>query len=112
MLMTDYVEKALEGDYEDFTEFLMKVVENEIDAKKLPLREAAEFIISEAFYQLRGEQESLDKLMLKANEVLDPPCKDDDELESHTFDEVIEGISRNEIYMSQKTGTLPRPDRI
>ena len=109
--MTDYIKKASEGNYEEYVEFLSKLVEDEIDSKKIPLREAAEAIVSDAFYELRGEQESLDKLMLKANEVLDPPCKDDEELENHTFDEVVEEISRNEIYMSQKTGTLPRPDR-
>jgi hypothetical protein len=111
-MTTDYIEKALEGEYEDYIEFLSKIVEDEIDKKKLPLREAAEAVVSDAFYQLRGEQESLDKLMLKANEVLDPPCQDDLELENHTFDAVVEEISRNELYMSQKTGTLPRPDRI
>ena len=110
--MTDYIEKTLQGEYEDYIEFLSKIVEDEIDNKKIPLREAAEAVVSDAFYQLRGDISSLDKLMLKANEVLDPPCKDHEELESHTFDEVVEGISRNEIYMSQKTGTLPRPDRI
>lgn len=109
--MTDYIEKALEGEYEDYIEFLSKIVEGEIDNKKMPLREAAEAIVSDAFYQLRGEKYVLNNLFLKANEVLDPPCKDDEELESHTFDEVVEEISRNEIYMSQKTGTLPRPDR-
>ena len=111
--MTDYIEKALEGEYEDFIEFLSKIVEDEIDNKKIPLREAAEAIVSDAFYQLRGGgEEPLDKLMLKANEVLDPPCQDDLELENHTFDAVVEEISRNELYMSQKTGTLPRADRI
>lgn len=110
--MTDYIEKAFEGEYEDFIEFLSKLVEDEIDNKKIPLREAAEAIVSDAFYQLRSEKPIMDKLLLKANEILDPPCRDDEELENHTFDEVVEGISRNELYMSQKTGTLPRPDRI
>lgn len=109
--MTDYIEKSMEVDYEGYIVFLSKLVEDEIDSKKIPLREAAEAIISDAFYQLRGEQESLDKLMLKANEVLDPPCQDDLELENHTVDEVVEEISRNELYMAQKTGTLPRPER-
>ena len=109
--MTDYIKKASEGDYEDYIEFLSKLVEDEIDNKKIPLREAAEAIVSDAFYQLREDMSLLDKLMLKANEVLDPPCRDDEELENHTFDEVVEEISRNELYMSQKTGTLPRPDR-
>jgi len=109
--MTDYIKKASEGDYEDYIEFLSKLVEDEIDNKKIPLREAAEAIVSEAFYQLRREKTVLDTLFLKANEVLDPPCQDDMELENHSIDEVVEGISRNEIYMSQKTGTLPRPDR-
>jgi fructose-bisphosphate aldolase class 1 len=112
MSMTDYIKKASEGDYEDYIEFLTPLVEDEIDNKKIPLREAAEAIISEAFYQLREQKPILDKLFLKANEVLDPPCQDDLELENHTFDEVVEGISRNELYMSQKTGTLPRQDRI
>ena len=76
--MTDYIKKASEGNYEEYVEFLSKLVEDEIDNKKIPLREAAEAIVSDAFYQLRGEQESLDKLMLKANEVLDPPCRDDE----------------------------------
>ena len=110
--MTDYIKKASEGDYEEYIEFLSKLVEDEIDNKKIPLREAAEAIVSDAFYQLRGEQPILDKLFLKANEDLDPPCKDDTELENYTFDAVVEGISRNELYMSQKTGMLPRPDRI
>ena len=110
--MTDYIKKASEGDYEDYIEFLTNLVEDEIDNKKIPLREAAEAIVSEAFYQLRGEEPNLDKLFLKANEILDPPCEDDTELENHTCDAVVEEISRNEIYMSQKTGTLPRPDRI
>jgi hypothetical protein len=109
--VTDYIEKAFEGEYEDFVGFLSKLVEDEIDNKKIPLREAAEAIVSDAFYQLRSEKPIMDKLLLKANEVLDPPCQDDEELETHTFDEVVEEISRNEIYMSQKTGTLPRPDR-
>ena len=93
--MTDYIEKALEGEYEDYIEFLSKLVENEIDNKKIPLREAAEAVVSDAFYQLRGDISSLDRLMLKANEVLDPPCHDDEELESHTFDEVVECMSSN-----------------
>ena len=109
--MIDYIKKASKGDYEDYIEFLTSIVENEIDTKKIPLREAAEAIVSEAFYQLREQKTILNKFFLKANEVLDPPCQDDLELENHTFDEVIEGISRNEIYMSQKTGTLPRTNR-
>ena len=110
--MIDYIKKASKGDYEDYIEFLTSIVENEIDTKKIPLREAAEAIVSEAFYQLREQKPILDELLLKANQVLDPPCQDDMDLENHTFDAVVEGISRNEIYMSQKTGTLPRPDRI
>ena len=110
--MTDYIKKASGGDYEDYIEFLTNLVEDEIDNKKIPLREAAEAIVSEAFYQLRGKEPILDKLFLKANEILDPPCEDDTELENHTCDAVVEEISHNEIYMSQKTGTLPRPDRI
>lgn len=110
--MTDYIKKASEGDYEDYIEFLTNLAEDEIDNKKIPLREAAEAIVSEAFYQLRGEEPILDKLFLKANEVIDPPCEDDTELENHTCDEIVEKISRNEIYMSQKTGTLPRLERI
>ncbi len=110
--MIDYIEKALEGDYKHFIEFLVKMVGNEIDKKRIPLREAAGFIISEAFYQLRGEKESLDILMLNANKIIDPPCQDDMELENHTFDKVVEEISRKEIYMSEKTRTIPRPDRI
>ena len=42
--MTDYIKKASEGDYEDYIEFLSKLVEDEIDNKKIPLREAAEAI--------------------------------------------------------------------
>ena len=110
--MNDYIKKASEGDYEEYIEFLTNLVEDEIDNKKIPLREAAEAVVSDAFYQMRGEQPILDKLVLKANEVLDPICQDDTELENHTFDAVVEEISRNELYMSQKTGILPRPDRI
>lgn len=110
--MTDYIKKSMEVDYADYIDFLSKLVEDEIDSKRIPLQEASEAIISDAFYELRGDKYALNNLFLKANEVLDPPCKDDEELESHTFDEVIERISRNELYMSQKTGTLPRPDRI
>jgi hypothetical protein len=110
--MIDYIEKALEGDYKHFIEFLIKIVGNEIDKKRVPLRDAAALIISEAFYQIRGEKESLDILMLRANQILETPCKDDTELENHTLDEVVEEISRKEIYMSEKTRTLPRPDRI
>ena len=95
--MTDYIKNASEGDYEDYIEFLTNLVEDEIDNKKIPLREAAEAIVSEAFYQLRGEEPILDKLFLKANEILDPPCEDDTELENHTCDAVVEEISRNEI---------------
>ena len=109
--MTDYIKKSMEVDYEGYIDFLSKLVEDEIDSKKIPLGEAAEAIISDAFYQLRGENRVLNNLFLKANEVLDPPCKDDEELENHTIDEVVDSISRNELYMSQKTGTLPRPDR-
>ena len=111
MLMTDYINKSLEGDYKEFIKSLIKIVGNEIDKKKIPLRDAADLIIREAFYQMRGDKSSLDKLMLSANEVLDQPCQDDMELEDHTVDEVVEEIGRNELYMSQKTGTLPRPDR-
>jgi hypothetical protein len=75
------------------------------------LKDAADLIIREAFYQMRGDKSSLDKLMLSANEVLDQPCQDDMELEDHTVNEVVEEIGHNELYMSQKTGTLPRPDR-
>lgn len=110
--MTDYIKKVSEGDYEDYIEFLTNLVEDEIDNKKIPLRGAAEAIVSEAFYQLREQEPILDKLFLKANGVLDPPCQNDMELENHTFDAVVEEIHRNEIYMSQKTGTLPRRDRI
>jgi len=109
--MTDYIDKALEGDYKEFIKSLIKIVGDEIDKKKIPLREAADLIIREAFYQMRGDKSSLDKLMLSANEVLDQPCQDDMELEDHMVDEVVEQIRRNELYMSQKTGTLPRPDR-
>ena len=109
--MTDYIQKALEVDYEEYVDFLTKLVDDEIDSKKIPLREAAENVISEAFYQLRGEKYVMNNLFLKANEVLDPPCKDDDELENHTIDRVVEEIRRNELYMAQKTGTRPRSDR-
>jgi hypothetical protein len=112
MSMIDYIEKALEGDYKNFIEYLIKIVGNEIDKKRIPLREAAGLIISEAFYQIRGEKESLDILMLRANQILDYPCKDDIELENHTLDEVVEEIRRKEIYMSEKTRTLPRQNRI
>ena len=110
--MTDYIEKALEGNYKDFIKFLIKIVGNEIDRKKVPLRDAADLIIRNAFYEMRGDKSSLDKLMLSANKVLDPPCPDDMELEDRTVDEVVEEIRRNELYMSQKTRTSPRPDRI
>ena len=110
--MIDYIEKALEGDYQHFIEYLIKMVGNEIDKKKIPLREAAELIISEAFYQIRGEKESLDILMLKANQILEFPCKDDIELETHTLDDVVEEIRRKEIYISEKTRTAPRQNRI
>jgi hypothetical protein len=110
--MIDYIEKALEGDYKRFVEYLIKMVENEIDKKRIPLSEAAELIISDAFYQIRGEKESLDILMLRANQRLESPCKDDRELEAHTLDEVVEEIRRKEIYMSEKTRTLPRQNRI
>ena len=110
--MTDYITKASEGDYEDYIKYLTNLVEDEINNKKIPLREAAEAVVSDAFYQLRGEKPIFDELFLKANKDLDPPCQGDTELENHTFDAVVEGISRNEMYMSQKTGTLPRADRI
>ena len=41
--------------------------------------------------------------MLGANQILEPPCKDDIELENHTLDRVVEEIRRKEIYMSEKT---------
>lgn len=110
--MIDYIEKALEGDYKHFIECLIKIVGNEIDKKNIPLIEAAALIISEAFYQIRGEKESLDIVMLKANQRLEHSCNDDTELEAHTLDEVVEEIRRKEIYMSEKTRTLPRPNRI
>ncbi len=75
--MTDYIKKASEGDYEDYIEFLTNLVEEEIDNKRVPLREAAEAIVEEAFYQLREQKPILDKLFLKANQVLDPPCQND-----------------------------------
>ena len=109
--MTDYIEKALEGNYKEFIKSLIKIVGNEIDKKKIPLRDAADLIVREAFYEIRGDESSLDKLMLSANEVLDPLCQNNMELEDRTVDKVVEEISRNEIYMSQKTRTLPRPDR-
>lgn len=110
--MTDYIKKALEGDYENYTEFLIKMVNDEIYNRNIPLREAAETIVEEAFYQLREHKASLDKLMLSANAMLDPPCKDDGELENHTFDVVVEEIQRDEIYISEKTGTLKNQNRI
>ena len=110
--MTDYIIKALECDYENYIEFLIKTVDDEIYNKKVPLREAVEAIVEEAFYQLRDHKEALDKLMLDANANLDPPCKDDTELENHTYDSVVEEIQRDEIYMSQKTGTIPNQNRI
>jgi hypothetical protein len=109
--MADYIEKALEGDYKDFIKSLIKIVGNEIDKKKIPLRDAADLIIRDAFYEMRGDRSSLYKLMLSANEVLTPPCQDDMELEDRTVDKVIEEIRSNELYMSQKTRTLPRTDR-
>jgi hypothetical protein len=109
--MTDYIEKALEGNYKEFIKSLIKIVGNEIDKKKIPLRDAADLIVREAFYEIRGDESSLDKLMLSANEVLDPRCQDNTELEDRTVDKVVEEISSNEIDMSQKTRTLPRPDR-
>jgi hypothetical protein len=109
--MTDYIKKATEGDYEDYIQFLIPLVEDEIDNKKIPLGEAAEAIVEEAFYQLGEQKQILDMLFFKANRDLEPPCKDYRELENHTIDAVVEEIRRNEIYMSQKTGTLPRPDR-
>lgn len=54
--MTDYIKKSLEVDYEGYISFLSKLVEDEIDSKKIPLREAAETIISDAFYELRGDK--------------------------------------------------------
>lgn len=110
--MTDYIKKALEGDYENFTEFLIKIVNDKIYNENIPLREAAEAIVEEAFYQLREHKASLDKVMLSANAMLDPPCKDDGELENHTFDVVVEEIQRDEIYISEKTGTLKNQNRI
>jgi hypothetical protein len=110
--MTDYIKKALEGDYEGYVEFLIKLVDDEIFNKKIPLREAAEAIIDEAFYQLRDNNSALDKLMLNANANLDPPCKDYAELENHTFDAVVEEIHRDEVYTSEKTGTILNPYRI
>jgi hypothetical protein len=109
--MTDYIEKALEGDYKDFIKSLIKIVGNEIDKKKIPLRDAADLIIRNAFYEMRGDKSSLDKLMLSAHEVLVPSCQDDLEFEDRTVDKVIEEIRSNELYMSQKTRTLPRPNR-
>lgn len=55
--------------------------------------------------QLREHKASLDKLMLRADEMLDSPCKNDSELESHTLNE----IQRNEIYMTEKIGILKTP---
>jgi hypothetical protein len=110
--MTDYIKKALECDYENYVEFLIKVVDDEIYNRKIPLREAAELIVEEAFYQLREHKTALDKLMLDANANLDPPCKDDTELERHTIDAVVEEIHHDEIYMSEKTGTVPNQNRI
>lgn len=110
--MTDYIKKALEGNYENYTEFLIKLVDDEMSSKKIPLREAAEAIAEEAFYQLRENKTALDNLMLDANKNLDPPCKDDTELERHTLDAVVEEIRRDEIYMSEKTGTAPNQKRI
>ena len=92
--MTDYIEKALEGDYKDFIKSLIKIVGNEIDRKKIPLRDAADLIVREAFYEMRGDKSSLDKLMLSANEVLDPLCQDDMELEDRTVDKVVEPVEK------------------
>lgn len=75
------------------------------------MRDAADLIIRDAFYEMRGDKSSLEKLMISANKVLTPPCQDDMELEDRTVDTVIEEIRSNELYMSQKTRTLPRPDR-
>lgn len=50
--------------------------------------------------------------MLGANQILEPPCKDDIELENCKRDEVVEEIRRKEIYMSEKTRTLPIQNRI
>jgi hypothetical protein len=110
--MTDYITKALEGDYEDFIKILIKLVGNEIDKKNIPLKDAADLIISETFYEMRADKSSLDKLMLNANKILDPPCQDDSELERHTIDAVVEEIQRKEIYMAEKTRTRPRQNWI
>ena len=95
----------------NFIKSLIKIVGNEIDKKKIPLRDAADLIIRDAFYEMRRDKSSLDKLILSANEVLAPACQDDMELEDRTVDKVIEEIRSNELYMSQKARTLPRPDR-
>lgn len=110
--MTDYIIKAIDCDYENFIDFLVKMADDEVCNKKIPLREAAAAIVDDAFYQLRENKAALDKLMSDANANLDPPCKDDTELENHTFDSVVEEIHRDEIYMSGKTGTLPNSNRM
>jgi hypothetical protein len=110
--MTDYINTALEGDYKEFIKSLIKIVGNEIDKKKIPLRDAADLIVREAFYEIKGENESLDKLMLNANNIINPPCHDYMELEDYTVDKVVEEIRSNELYISQKNRILPRPDRI
>lgn len=93
-------------------EFLIKTVDDGIYSKKIPLREAAEAFLEGAFYQMSDHKEALDKMMLDANANIDPACRDDAELESHTLDVVVDEIRRNEIYMSQKTGTVPNQNRV
>ena len=110
--MTDYIKKAIDCDYENFIHFLIKMVDDEAYNKKIPLREAADAIVEEAFFQLREKKAALDKLMSDANANLEPPCKDDEDLENHTFDAVVEEINRDEKYMSRKTGTVPNSNRI
>ena len=110
--MTDYKQKALEIDYETYIEFLVVCVQEKIDKDNIGLKAAAEDIVSEAFEQLRDDKPAMDKLFADANEVLDPPCKDDTELEQQVLDTVIQEIHDDEMYMAKKTDSLLDPRRL
>ena len=110
--MTDCIQIASEGDYEAYIDFLRERTDDKIESCSIGLKEAAAQVVSEAFEQLRNAKPVLDKLFIQANEVLEPPCKDDTDLEQQVLDTIIQEIHDNEMYLSKKTGEIPDSHRL
>ena len=66
----------------------------------------------EVFTDLEAHPDALTKLIDSSENYFDEPFKDHVELQTHLTDDIVESIREEEIYMADKTGTKPRPNRM